>query len=90
MVAARFLGGGHTRAAAVYSSAMPCPELDRLRQEVAALRAKLKDKTQAREQAQDLTGKLQRGDFEEFLKRKIGRAAQAIESHVRQHHCQES
>ncbi|MGH9554530.1 MAG: hypothetical protein ACRD2Y_01795 [Terriglobales bacterium] len=69
---------------------MPCPELDRLRQGIAALQAKLKDKSLAREKAQGITGKLEHGDFEEFLKRKIARAAQNIESHLRQHNCQES
>ncbi|MCI0403296.1 MAG: hypothetical protein L0212_07210 [Acidobacteria bacterium] len=68
---------------------MPCPELDRLRQEIAALRVKLKDKGLARQQAQEQAGKLEQGDFETYLKRKIARAAQEIESHVRQHKCQE-
>ncbi|MGH9602628.1 MAG: hypothetical protein ACRD24_09600, partial [Terriglobales bacterium] len=64
-------------------------ELDRLRQEIASLQAKLKDKSLAREKAQGITGKLQHGDFEEYLKRKIARTAQEIETHVRQHNCQE-
>lgn len=68
---------------------MPCPELDRLRQEISSLRIKLRDKSQAREQAQELTGRLEHGDFETYLKRKIARVAQEIESHVRQHKCQE-
>ncbi|MGH9508504.1 MAG: hypothetical protein ACRD2Q_02650 [Terriglobales bacterium] len=68
---------------------MPCPELDRLRREIAELRIKLKDKSVAREKAQDLTGKLEHGDFEEYLRRRIARAAQDIDSHLRQHNCQE-
>jgi hypothetical protein len=69
---------------------MPCPELDRLRQEIASLRVKLRDKSQARKKAQELTGKLEHGDFEEYLKRRIARTAEAIETHLRQHNCQES
>jgi len=68
---------------------MPCPELDRLRQEISSLRVKLRDKAQAREQAQEQSGRLEHGDFEAYLKRKIARVAQEIESHVRQHNCQE-
>jgi hypothetical protein len=68
---------------------MPCSELDRLRQEISSLRIKLREKSAAREQAQELSGKLEYGDFETYLKRKIERVAREIEGHVRQHKCQE-
>ena len=68
---------------------MPCPELDRLRSAVSAMRIKFKEEVLAREKAQEMTGKLEHGDFEEYLKRKIARAAEDIEHHLRQHNCQE-
>jgi len=69
---------------------MPCPELDRLRTAVSAMRIKLREEVLAREKAQEMTGRLEHGDFEEYLKRKIARAAEEIENHLQQHHCQES
>ena len=69
---------------------MACPELDRLREDIAALRAQLRDKSLAREQAQNAKGRSAHGDFEGYLKRRIERAAQEIESHIREHNCQES
>ena len=76
-------------AALPYTSAMSCPELDGLRSAVSAMRIKLREEILAREKAQEMTGKLEHGDFEEYLKRKIARAAQEIEDHLRQHNCQE-
>ena len=68
---------------------MSCPELDRLRGDMSAMRIKLKEEVLAREKAQEKTGKLEHGDFEEYLKRKIARAAEDLENHLRQHNCQE-
>ncbi len=68
---------------------MSCPELARLRSAVSAMRSKLREEILAREKAQEMTGKLEHGDFEEYLKRKIARAAEDIENHLSQHHCQE-
>ena len=68
---------------------MPCPELDRRRSDVSAMRIKLKEEVLAREKAQETTGRLEHGDFEEYLKRKIARATEDIENHLRQHHSQE-
>ncbi len=68
---------------------MPCPELDRLRGAVSGMRIKLREQILAREKAQEITGKLEHGDFEEYLKRKIARATEEIENHLRQHNCQE-
>lgn len=68
---------------------MPCSELDALRSAVSAMRIKLREEILAREKAQEITGKLEHGDFEEYLKRKIARAAEEIEQHLRRHDCQE-
>jgi len=68
---------------------VPCPDLDRLRQEVSALRTRLKEETLAREKAQQATVNLEHSDFEVYLKRKIALATQGIEDHIRQHNCQE-
>ncbi len=68
---------------------MPCAELERLRTAVSAMRIKLREEIVAREKAQEMTGKLEHGDFEEYLKRKISRAAEEIENHLQQHQCQE-
>ena len=69
---------------------MPCTELDRLRQQIADLQSRLKEKQRlARQWAERNVGaRGSRRDWEEFLARKIARKASEIEQHVREHGCQ--
>jgi hypothetical protein len=70
---------------------MECEELIRLRTEAQQLRKELDDRrTKARER-KDVArpDRPNAFDFEGFLKRKIHRAAMAIEQHVAKHQCQD-
>jgi len=70
---------------------MECDELVRLRGEVQQLRKELEDRrTKARER-KDLArpDRPNAFDYDGFLRRRIQRAADAIEQHVSKHQCQD-
>ena len=70
---------------------MECDELIRLRSEAQQLRKELEDRrSKARERKElERPDRPNAFDFEGFLKRKIHRAALAIEQHVAKHQCQD-
>jgi len=72
---------------------MPCEELEKLRTTVRALNAQMKEsrkKTGASSGDRRDGPRHVHGSSHEFLKRKIARAAAAIEHHVAKHRCQEA
>lgn len=70
---------------------MECDELIRLRSEAQQLRKELEDRrAKARERKTlERPDRPNAFDFDGFLKRKIHRAALAIEQHVAKHQCQD-
>ncbi|MDP9268514.1 MAG: hypothetical protein M3P27_09360 [Acidobacteriota bacterium] len=70
---------------------MECDELIRLRSEAQALRKELEDRRNKARERKDLArpDRPNAFDYDGFLRRKINRAATAIEQHVAKHQCQD-
>ncbi len=76
----------------VYTPAMPCPELESMREQAATLRQQIIDqRNRARAKAQDTRNGRMSGKSEmvPFLERKLQNLASKIQQHVTSHRCQD-